>query len=80
MDPGSVILDSIQDRGDELLKNTGQRLSCFWVRLHSVIPAEAEPAPDSIRGPGQARSGESMFVGTRRRKTIRKFPTPRPPA
>jgi hypothetical protein len=38
MDPGSIA------RGDELLRQPG------FVRPHSVIPAEAEPAPDSIRG------------------------------
>jgi hypothetical protein len=44
MDPGSVIPDLIRDRGDGLLKEPG------FFRPHSVIPAEAEPAPDSIRG------------------------------
>jgi hypothetical protein len=57
MDPGCVIPDLIRDRGNDLLKNTGQGLSCFWVRLHPVIPAEAEPAPDPGSSPGQARSG-----------------------
>jgi hypothetical protein len=38
MDPGSVIPDSIRDRGDGLVKEPG------FARLHSVIP-------DLIRNP-----------------------------
>ena len=59
MDPGSVIPDLIRDRGDgrgartwtpDQARGDGLLKDPGFVRTFSVIPAKAEPAPDSIRG------------------------------